>query len=288
LGARRLFAMETLNNATLQHVALSFLAIVFALPFPSHAQAPASTAVATPTEEVPYVQTPSHVVHRMMQLAEVGAGDLLWDLGSGDGRIVIAAAKRGARAVGFEIDPRLIAESSVNAKRAGVAARTRFVEQDIFTLNFATPSVVSLYLLPEYNLKLRPLLLSQMKPGSRVVSHEWDMGDWSPDETLIYPSPAKPHGTKKEHRALLWVIPARIEGRWRVTTTKREPFSVNIAQQFQKLTAQSSATAIAWMSLRGTTLRFALRDGARLTEYEGRVASDLRTIVGRGWRADRE
>lgn len=276
----------TIKNATRICVAFSFTCAAFAL----HAQAkptePSNNAV--PTEDVPYVQTPTHVVHRMLQLAEVKPGDLLWDLGSGDGRIVIAAAQRGARGVGYEIDPNLITESREKARVAGVSARTQFVEKDLFTLDFARPSVVSLYLLPEFNLKLRPKLLAALKPGARVVSHEWDMGDWSPDETWLYPSPAKPHGTKKEHKVFLWVIPARVDGRWRVTMANGKPFSIDVTQQFQKLTPKSSAAEIAWMSLRGTTLRFATRNGARLTEYEGRVTGDAKSILGRGWRADRE
>jgi hypothetical protein len=240
-----------------------------------------------PIEEVPYVQTPLHVVHRMLQLADVTANDVLWDLGSGDGRIVIAAAKRGATASGFEIDPNLIRESTRNARLAGVTSRAKFFERDLFTLNFATPSVVTLYLLPEFNLKLRPLFLSQMKPGARIVSHEWDMGDWLPDETLTYPSPAKPHGTSKEHKVFVWIVPARIAGQWRISIAGRDAFAANIAQQFQKLTIETKDASIAWASLRGRTLRFAIRDGEKRIEYEGRVTSDLRSIQGKAWSAVR-
>jgi hypothetical protein len=252
------------------------------------ASASASAAsTASPTEEVPYVQTPMHVVHRMLQLADVTANDVLWDLGSGDGRIVIAAAKRGANATGFEIDPNLIRESVRSARLARVASRAKFLERDLFTLNFATPNVVTLYLLPEFNLKLRPLFLSQMKPGARIVSHEWDMGDWLPDETLLYPSAAKPHGTSKEHKVFLWIVPAQIAGRWRISIAGRDAFVVNIAQHFQKITFETNSVPIAWASLRGRTLRFALRDGAKRIEYEGRVAADARSIHGSGWGAVR-
>jgi hypothetical protein len=245
-----------------------------------------ATGVA-PTEEVPYVQTPLHLVHRMLQLADVTANDVLWDLGSGDGRIVIAAAKRGATASGFEIDPNLIRESIRNARLARVTSRAKFFERDLFTLNFATPSVVTLYLLPEFNLKLRPLFLSQMKPGARIVSHEWDMGDWLPDETLIYPSPAKPHGTSKEHKVFLWIVPAQIAGRWRMSIAGRDAFVVNIAQQFQKIAIETNDVSIAWASLRGRAVRFAIRDGAKRIEYEGRIAADGRSIRGGGWNAER-
>jgi hypothetical protein len=231
---------------------------------------------AAPTEEVPYVQTPSHVVHRMLQLAEVGRNDLLWDLGSGDGRIVIAAAKRGARATGFEIDPRLVAESQVNARRAGVASRAKFLQQDLFTLDFSAPSVMTLYLLPEFNLKLRPLLLAQMKPGSRVVSHEWDMGDWLPDETLLYPSPAKPHGMKKEHKVLLWIVPANIAGVWRVefgsASEPVAPIEIAFEQRFQQLTASASRGQVQWAQLRGREIIVAWTNGREKRLLLGQVA----------------
>ncbi len=257
------------------------------------AQTPSATdpnpVVTTPTEDVPYVQTPLHVVRRMLQLAEVGPTDLLWDLGSGDGRIVIAAAKLGARATGFEIDPNLIAESVRAARLARVAARTRFLERDLFTLDFATPSVVTLYLLPEFNLKLRPRLLEQMRPGARVVSHEWDMDDWQADETLTYPSPEKPHGTNKVHRVFLWVIPAQISGRWQLSGARMTSSPMfDISQQYQRVTLTAANVEIAWAWLRGRTLRFGFRHrGARINVFEGEVSRDGREIVGREWFAKR-
>jgi SAM-dependent methyltransferase len=245
----------------------------------------APTVTATPTEEVPYVQTPMHVVRRMLQLAEVRARDEVWDLGSGDGRIVIEAAKLGARAIGYEIDPNLIRESVRNARRARVAGRTSFVERDLFTLDFKTPSVVTMYLLPEFNLKLRPRMLEQMKPGSRIVSHEWDMGDWQADETLIYPSPAKPHGTSKEHKVYLWIVPASVRGRWRVEIDGRPPFDMQVDQTYQQVQFRSEEVSIAWAALRGRSLRFALRTGARATEFAGEVSADGKAIRAATWRA---
>ena len=218
--------------------------------------------MASSAEEVPYVQTPPLLVRRMLQLAEVTPRDVLWDLGSGDGRIVIAAAKDfGARAVGYEIDPALIRESRMLARKAGVTARTQFLEKDLFDLAFSKPSVVTLYLLPEYNAKLKPLLLAKMKPGARVVSHEWDMGDWLPDETLLFPAPDKPHGMKKEHRVMLWTIPAPVAGRWRVALAKpRETFEVAIEQRYQLVTASASRGKVLWSSLRGSSLSVAWQD----------------------------
>ncbi len=216
----------------------------------------------SPTEEVPYVQTPALLVRRMLQIADVTPRDVLWDLGSGDGRIVIAAAKDfGARGVGYEIDPVLIRESRALARKAGVTAKTQFLERDLFELAFSQPSVVTLYLLPEYNAKLKPLLLAQMRPGSRVVSHEWDMGDWLPDETLLFPAPDKPHGTKKEHRVMLWVIPASAAGRWRVNLANQQnAVEIEVEQHFQGVTATASRGKVLWSSLRGTLLLVAWQD----------------------------
>lgn len=130
---------------------------------------------------VPFVPSPQVVVDKMVELAGVKKGDVVYDLGSGDGRIVIAAAKRGARAVGFEIDPELVGESRANIKKAGVQDLAEIRNQDILTVDLSPANVLTMYLLPDVNLKLKPNILSQLKPGSRVVSHSFDMGDWKPD-----------------------------------------------------------------------------------------------------------
>lgn len=133
-------------------------------------------------KDVPYVPTPQPVVEAMLKLAGVKAGDVVYDLGCGDGRIVVAAAKLGAKAWGFDIDPERIAEAEANAKAAGVADRAKFVQKNLFDVDLKPATVVTLYLLPDVNLKLRPKLQSQLKPGSRVVSHTFSMGDWEPDK----------------------------------------------------------------------------------------------------------
>lgn len=130
---------------------------------------------------VPFVPSPQVVVDKMIELAGVKKGDVVYDLGSGDGRIVIAAAKRGARAIGFEIDPELVGESRANIKKAGVQDLAEIRNQDILTVDLSPANVVTMYLLPDVNLKLKPNILNQLKPGSRVVSHSFDMGDWKPD-----------------------------------------------------------------------------------------------------------
>ena len=134
--------------------------------------------------DVPYVPTPQTVVDEMLKIAAVTKDDVVYDLGSGDGRIVITAAKKyGARGVGIDIDPVRVKEANENAAQAGVSDRVKFLEQDLFKTDFKDATVVTLYLLPEINLRLRPKLWSDLKPGTRVVSHAFDMGDWKPDRT---------------------------------------------------------------------------------------------------------
>jgi SAM-dependent methyltransferase len=151
--------------------------------------------------DVPYVPTPQEVVDEMLRMANVGKDDVVYDLGCGDGRLVITAVKKfGAkRGVGVDIDPQRIKESNENARAAGVADRVRFVEQDLFKADFKEATVVTLYLLPDVNLRLRPKLWSDLKPGTRVVSHAFDMGDWQPEKTASV-----------EGRTIyFWTIPAR-------------------------------------------------------------------------------
>ena len=135
--------------------------------------------------DVIFVPTPHDVVERMLQVAKVGPGDILYDLGSGDGRIPITAAKKfGIRAVGIDIDPERIAEANANAKKAGVAKLVTFRQQDLFKADFKDATVVTLYLLPELNEKLRPRLWAELKPGTRIVSHQFDMGNWKPERKI--------------------------------------------------------------------------------------------------------
>ena len=146
----------------------------------------AAATAPPPTPEVPYVPTPAVVVERMLNLAGVGAGDVVYDLGCGDGRIVIAAVKRaGVRGVCVEMDPVRLMGSRMNARKEGVEARIRFVQSDLFKVPLHEATVVTLYLLPEVNARLRPRLHAQLRPGARVVSHDFDMGDWKPDETVV-------------------------------------------------------------------------------------------------------
>jgi SAM-dependent methyltransferase len=157
-----------------------------------------------PGAEAPDVRTAPLVVAEMLRMATVTSTDVVYDLGSGDGRLVIGAAQQfGARGVGVEIDPKLVAESRKNAERAKVQSRVRFVEGDLFQTDLREATVVTLYLGKELNMRLRPKLLSELKPGSRVVSHDFDMGDWKPDRVQKFLSP------EREHVLYLWTIPPR-------------------------------------------------------------------------------
>jgi ribosomal protein L11 methylase PrmA len=148
--------------------------------------------------DVPYQPTPYEVVHGMLNMAKVGPGDYVIDLGSGDGRIPIEAAKRGSRGVGIEIDPVLVIESRHNATAAGVADRVEFRNQNLFDADLSQATVITLYLFPQVNMKLRPTLQA-LRPGTRIVSHNWDMGDWKPDrQEVIFGK-----------RVYLWIIPPR-------------------------------------------------------------------------------
>jgi precorrin-6B methylase 2 len=150
--------------------------------------------------DVIYVPTPPEVVDAMLKLANVKAGDVVYDLGCGDGRIVITAAQKyGARGVGIDIDPQRIKEATANAQKAGVTDRVKFMETDLFETNISEANVVTLYLLPSLNLKLQPKLMRELKPGTRIVSHSFDMGSWKPDQEL----------TVEGRHIYLWTIPKK-------------------------------------------------------------------------------
>lgn len=152
-----------------------------------------------PNLDVPYVPTKQTVVDAMLDLAGVKAGDVHYDLGCGDGRIAISAAKRGATSTGVDLDPQRIKEANENAKEAGVTDKVTFVQGNLFNFDFSKADVLTLYLLPEVNLKLRPKILEELKPGTRIVSHAFDMGDWEPEKTI----------TVDGSTIFLWTVPNR-------------------------------------------------------------------------------
>jgi SAM-dependent methyltransferase len=178
--------------------------------------------------DVPYEPSSEDVVRTMLEIANVGKEDIVYDLGCGDGRVVIAAAqKTGARGVGVDLDPERIKESHENARRANVTDRVKFYRNDLFQTEISEATVVMLYLYPEVNLKLRPKLYRELKPGTRVVSHSHDMGTWEPDQTKTVPN---------GHRVHFWTIPANVTGTWEWDMPGEwERYVLRLNQRFQKI-----------------------------------------------------
>jgi len=228
--------------------------------------------------DVPYVPTPPEVVDEMLSLAGVKAGDILYDLGCGDGRIVIAAAKRfGIKAVGIDIDPVRITESNNNAETAGVAGKVRFIQQNLFEADFRDATVVTMYLLTSVNRRLRPKLLAELRPGTRLVSHSFDMGDWRPEQTRVVKT-----SSDDERAVYFWVVPANLTGRWEwdiADGPRNRHYTLQTTQQFQAVTASGTAggrpLTINDVELAGDVIKFraaAESDGKTVSSlYEGKV-----------------
>ena len=209
-----------------------------ALALPAQAQ---TQAWAWDDGTVPFVVTPVEIVERMLRMAEVGPGDSLIDLGSGDGRIVIAAAKRGARGLGVDLDPSLVRLATENARKAGVADRARFETRDIFETDLSGASVIAFYLLPDFNAKLLPRLLA-LKPGTRIVSHDGGIGAWPPDEKLEMRTPEKTVGLGGMSKVELWIVPANVAGRWTSDLGAHGGlWRFQVAQEFQVLDVAARA-----------------------------------------------
>jgi hypothetical protein len=215
----------------------SFLAAAFAL-----ACAPLACVVVSPAEaadaSVPYVPTPQVVVDRMLEIAKVGAQDYLIDLGSGDGRIVVTAAKKyGTRGVGVDLNPVRVGEAQDNAVKAGVTDKVAFQQRDLFETNLTQATVITMYLLPRVNEALRPKLL-ELKPGTRIVSHDFSMGDWQPEQHEQVESKDKYAGAGGVSDIYLWIIPAKVAGTWKsemLVRGKPVPYEFTLEQQFQKV-----------------------------------------------------
>ncbi len=248
------------------------------------------TAVAhaqTGVGDVVYVPTPQIVVDEMLALAKVNKSDYLIDLGSGDGRLVITAAKKfGARALGVDLDTYLLKVANANARKENVADRVTFREQNLFQTDIAEATVISTYLLPEMNLKLRPKILT-LKPGTRVVAHDYSMGDWYPDEQKTLVVPEKKVGSPGISYIFSWVVPALAAGKWQSTLTvggKEVPYEFDIVQFFQNIDGEASAGAVRGEmhgKMKGEQIRFTLtgKGGQRIDrhEFEGKLAGDTLT-----------
>jgi SAM-dependent methyltransferase len=231
------------------------------------AQGPQGAAVYEPYvgqegKDVVWAPTPPHLVERILDLAKLRADDFLIDLGSGDGRMVIAAARRGAKALGVEFNSDMVRLARQHAREAGVSDKAHFRRADLFRTDLSEATVVTMFLLPEINLKLRPRLL-QLAPGTRIVSNTYRMGSWKPDGTATVRKDCGDYCT-----AYLWIVPARVAGTWNTTQgvlTLKQRF-----QHFSGTLLESEPAAVTDGTLRGDVIRFTA-GGVR---YEGRVTGD--------------
>jgi len=269
-------------NAILRQLALAFLLVTWATAVTAAQTDIAEPEVGQEGKDVVWVPTSQALVDRMLDLAKATPEDFLVDLGSGDGRTVIAAAKRGIKALGIEYNPDLVALSKKSAEQEGVSASAQFKQADLFETDFSHATVVTMFLLPELNLRLRPIILG-MKPGTRIVSNTFDMGEWEADETSTVPV-----GSEFYRTALLWIVPAKVEGTW-----KSPQGDLSFTQTFQYIDGTvrqgPATTAIMHGKLRGEQISFK----AGGAEFSGRVNGNAieGTIKAGGksvqWRATR-
>jgi SAM-dependent methyltransferase len=236
-----------------------------------------------PKLDVIYVPTPQEVVDRMLEMAQVKATDFVIDLGCGDGRNVVTAAQKfGARGFGVDIDPQRIKEAKENAEKAGVADKTDFRVANLFETKISDANVMMMYLLSSINLKLRPRILDEMAPGTRIVSHAFDMGDWKADE----------RDTVGYRNVYLWIVPAKVEGRWNVKTGDGQTMAIDLKQQFQEVTGTATvggrATPIRDAKLRGAEISFVVDGGeGKTTTFTGRVdGNSMKATDGQGGAKD--
>ena len=221
--------------------------------------------------DVPYVPTPNDVVAKMLDLAEVDSSDYVIDLGSGDGRIVIAAAKRGATGHGIDLDPKRVEEARNNAQSQEVDDQILFMEENIFDTDFSKASVITMYLLPTINKKLRPHLLDKLEPGTHIVSHSFNMGDWEADKTVNM----NPENSSRSHTVYYWIIPAKVGGTWQWATNGQN-FTMKIDQKYQEISVSlsdnnGSTYDITKKKLKGDRLTVQATDGNSHYIFSGRV-----------------
>jgi len=216
-------------------------------------------------KDVIWVPTEDALVTRMLQMARVTASDRVYDLGAGDGKIAIAAGKQfGATAVGIEYNPDMARYAQCLVEAEGMTQRVRVVQGDIFQSDFSSATVVTLYLLPELNLRLRPTLLD-MKPGTRVVSHSFLMDDWEPDDRALLP----------EGSAYLWIVPAKLEGNWVLRAQEgTDSIDLQLVQQFQKLSGAAAGAPVADGRINGPAVSFAFARNGELVRVAGRMEGE--------------
>jgi len=216
----------------------------------------------TPELDVPYVPTPPEVVSAMLKMAEVGPNDIVYDLGSGDGRIVVAALRdyKAQKGVGVDLDPARVKDGNANAAKAGVGDRATFVEGDVFKFDFSEATVLTMYLYPSVNMQLRPRILSELKPGTRVVSHQFSMQDWVPD---VYDQ------FDDNHHLYMWYVPAKVAGTW-AWEVGSDRYQLELKQTFNKV------SGVLWQNGRTTLIDKPLLKGDRLSFGAAIGATDIR------------
>ena len=236
---------------------------------------------ASPALDVPYAETRYELVEAMLEMAQVQPEERVIDLGTGDGRILIVAARDfGAAGLGVDIDPALVRDAQANAEAAGVSDRTEFRAEDLFDTPIADADVLTMFLLPEVNMRLRPRILEEMRPGTRVVSHAFDMGDWQPDDEV------RVGGA----HAYLWIVPAQIDGRWQMTGPEGAT-QLDLQQRFQFFTGTAtrpdgSTAVITEGRINGAAITFRIRTGDSAQDFAGTVAGT--SISGDSdWQAER-
>lgn len=278
-GFNRGFSV-VIRAGRLARLTVSLLAVLLGAGF-AYAQnkpgtAPFEPVVGQAGKDVIWVPTPPMLVERMLRMVRLTAQDTLVDLGSGDGRIAIAGARDfGARSYGLEYNPDMVALSRREAAAAGVPDKATFQEADIYKADFSHATVLSMYLLPNINLDMRPIIL-RMRPGTRVVSHQFNMGDWPPDDISDFSG----------RTAYLWIVPAKVEGTWvidppmaRDTKGQTAPFIVTLKQEYQRISGHANpgntTLGLRDATLSGDRIRFSfVDDQSRLHEFSGVVSGD--------------
>jgi ubiquinone/menaquinone biosynthesis C-methylase UbiE len=244
------------------------LAVLIAGAAPAvRAQVSAPETLRTP--DVIYVPTPQPVVDAMLRLAKVQKGEMVYDLGCGDGRAVVTAARDfGARGIGVDIDPKRVEESNANVAKAGVADRVQIKQADLFQMKFADADVLFLYLLPALNVRLRPRILDELRPGTRVVSNSFAMAEWEADEQLEV----------DDKTIYFWMVPAKVAGTWKVTLSNNEEATLTLTQEFQKVSGsvktKDKTYTVNEGRLRGAELTFNLGEGTAAGRVTGELVGD--------------
>lgn len=233
------------------------------------------SAVAQPKLDIHFVPTPHDVVKRMLELAEVGPNDIHYDLGSGDGRIAIAAVKdfKAKKGVGIDLDPQRIKEGNENKAKAGVGDQVTFREQNIFETDLSEATTVSMYLLTSINIRMRPKLLAELKPGTRIVTHAFNMGEWKPEH----------NESVNGYQVYLFVVPAKVDGKWELSEGERK-ISLDLKGEFTEFTGTATVNGksaeIKDGKIKGAKIEFTVNVDGKPVKYEGTVDGD--SITGTG------